>query len=134
MDRLTLQDWGIDPATFNADDAWDLSDVARSGLIPGREAGKRICLQTVQRYANRKKGCRPLGPAGPRLVLPAILQGHKHKTMKAWVELFRKKALEVEAAGSDASPRPRTEQQAKAGHKRAMANLAKEGFAAATKG
>lgn len=56
-------------------------------MMRGRR-GDGASLEVVRRYANPKRGCRPLGKAGPLLVLPAVRVGGELRTMPEWVRAF----------------------------------------------
>lgn len=76
----------IDFDTFDAGRAITLRMAIDTGKLTFR--GRKPTLALVQRWANPKRGCSPLGPTGPRIVLASVLTGRERMTMPAWVDEF----------------------------------------------
>lgn len=57
--------------------------------------GRRPSLQVVQRWANHKRGCRPIGQIGPKIILPTVLIGKERFLMPEWVEAFQRERQAV---------------------------------------
>jgi hypothetical protein len=77
-------------------------------LIRGRRG--RVNLGVLRRWTHPGLGCRPLGDAGPRIVLRAEKVGGRLWTTLAWVREFeaaRSAAAQRPAFEADVSPRRR---------------------------
>lgn len=88
----------IDLATFDASRALTLRQAIDTGRLAFR--GRKPTLSLVQRWANPKAGCRPLGPGTTQIVLPTIITGRERLAMPEWVDWFvrERSRLMVEAA------------------------------------
>lgn len=60
-------------------------------LVRGRKG--RVALDVIRRWA--KKGCRPCGPDGPLLKLPALKMSGALRTMPDWVRAFESRRQEL---------------------------------------
>jgi hypothetical protein len=101
-------------------------------MLRGR-GGADASLEVVRRWTNPVRGCRPLGPKGPTLVLPCVKIGGQLRTMPSWVEAFRAARERVTARGL--GPPPLAERPARsreAGRRRAGEVLDRAGVKAET--
>ena len=79
---------GVDVhATF--DPASSIDVITAAAMLHGRR-GRGVSLSVVRRWANAKRGQRPQGERGPRLVLPSVKVGAALAFMPQWVELFER--------------------------------------------
>src|SRR5262249_62001467 len=96
-------------------------------LLRGR-GGRSPSLETVRRWASPRRGSRPAGPNGPRLVLRAIRLGGELLMLPEWVEEFererRRLGVRTPAPGA---PRDRTDRQRRRAYERAEAELDRRG-------
>lgn len=75
------------------DDATSLDMTGARALLRGRYGS--AALEVVRRYANPRRGCRPMGPDGPMIVLPAVKSGGRLRTMRQWCEAFTRAVVEA---------------------------------------
>jgi hypothetical protein len=73
------------PEPFPLGQAIGLSEAAR--LVRGR-GGRPACVETLRRWANPKRGCRPAGKCGPKLVLKTHKLNNEILTLPQWVREF----------------------------------------------
>lgn len=88
----------FDLTTFDASKALTLRQAIDTGRLTFR--GRKPTLLLVQRWSNPRIGCKPLGPGGPCLVLPAIITGREKLTMPEWIDWFvrERSTLMIDAA------------------------------------
>ena len=79
-----MQDANLD--IFEAARAMTLREAISSGRLNIR--GRKPTLAVVQRWANPRRGCHPVGESGPQLVLPTVLTSRERLTMPEWVDWF----------------------------------------------
>lgn len=120
-----MLDLGIDPETFDLARAIDMIDAAK--LVRGR-GGRRINVQTVRRFANPKRGCKPLGSDGPWLVLPTVWHSGSRLTMPEWVAVFEAARIAAGRGAIRSRTPGRTGRQETAAQRRAKAELERQGF------
>lgn len=120
MDVIEL---GIDLDSY--DDVRSIGMREARALVRGR--GGSAALEVVRRWASPHRGCRPLGDAGPVLVLPAIKVSGQLRTMPEWVEAFERKRQELGRRRPTPTPRQRPARSREAGHRRAERSLDREG-------
>lgn len=63
-------------------------------LVRGK-GGRPPSLEGFRRFANPLRGCRPLGPGGPLIVLPTVRVAGELRTMPQWVAAFSKARAEA---------------------------------------
>lgn len=78
-------------------------------------------------------GYAPRGWTGARLKIPTILMGNARMLMPQWLEAWEAARVKMGEA-KPAPARSRTMRQATAGHRRAVAQLEREGFTVGGKG
>lgn len=83
----------IDLSTFDEQRAITLRDAIQAGYL--NVNGRRPSLQVVQRWANPKRGCRPIGLAGPAIVLPTVTMGKSRLLMPEWAQAFQRERRAV---------------------------------------
>lgn len=71
--------------------------------------GKLPAIQTVRRWANPKRGCRPAGEHGPLIVLRTVKFSGEILTMPEWVAEFE--AERVRLGTRENPPLPRTSKE-----------------------
>ncbi len=76
----------IDLATFDEAKAITLRAAANSGRLS--QKGRRPSIQMVQRWANRKRGFKPVGLNGPTIYLATVKTARELLTMPEWVDAF----------------------------------------------
>jgi hypothetical protein len=89
---------GIDTSIFVPSLSISLT-IACQYYLSGR-GGKRLNLEVCRRFANPRKGCRPLGKGGPRIVLPTVLWMGEKRTMPEWCVAFERARVK---AGAEAT-------------------------------
>jgi hypothetical protein len=62
--------------------------MAKAARLLRSRGGKAPNIETLRRWANPKKGCRPTGADGPKLFLRTVRIGNELLTMPEWVEHF----------------------------------------------
>ena len=60
----------------------------RSQFCVKGPTGQRISLDSLRRWASPKKGCHPIGPSGPVVILPLLKVGGGLLAMPQWVSWF----------------------------------------------
>lgn len=118
-------DLKIDLAGYDDARSIDLNQARR--LIRGRRGHGNV--ETVRRWANPARGCRPRGPQGPVLVLPALKISGEWRTMPEWVEAFERKRQELGRQVAT-PPAARPARSREAAHHRAEAALDRAGVKA----
>lgn len=78
---------------------------AAASLFP-RRRGRKPSVAELARWADPRKGCRPAGPCGPRIVLRTIRRRGARLTLPVWVEDFRVACLRVAALARRVGPTP----------------------------
>lgn len=63
-------------------------DAGEARALLRQRGGKPACIEVVRRYANPKRGCKPLGEAGPKIVLPSVRVAGQLRFMPQWVKAF----------------------------------------------
>lgn len=111
-------DLGID-LLAEYDDARSVGLEEARRLMRGRSGP--VALEVARRWAGR--GCRPAGPEGPVLFLPAVKISHEWRTLPEWVRAFERKRLELETCGVAPPPTARPERSRAAGHRHAERRL-----------
>jgi hypothetical protein len=109
---------------FDQDRAIDLKEARK--LLRGR--GGPASLEVVRRWTHPRHGCRPQGPDGLRVVLPAVKLAGCWFTMPSWAAAFEKarQRLGLQAARNvDFATSPA---KASAAHRRAVEQLRRDGF------
>jgi hypothetical protein len=91
-------DLGVDTSAFVPSQSISLT-IACQCYLSGR-GGKRLNLDICRRFANPRKGCRPLGKGGPRIVLPTVLWMGEKRTMPEWCVAFERARVK---AGAEAT-------------------------------
>jgi hypothetical protein len=113
------------PIPFDISEAISLNDARK--LMRGRR-GRRPSIDTVRRWASLNRGCYPLGPKGPKILLMSIKFNGEVLTHPDWVEAFERRRLQL-AFQRNAPPKgtPRTTAQRRRGHAKAMKELRDKG-------
>lgn len=88
---------------IDMDKAIGLADAAK--LMRGR-GGRAASVETLRRWANEKRGCRPQGPTGPQLVLQTIRLGGELLTTPEWVKAFEMERLRLGVRAGRTMPAP----------------------------
>lgn len=79
--------------------------VAATKLVRGRK-GKAVAVETLRRWSNPRKGCRPQGPDGPALILRTVKLNGECLTTAAWVEEFEAERARLGARPGGVRVRP----------------------------
>lgn len=125
MSTLTIVDLGpLEP--MNWDLAIDLHEACK--YLRGRKG--RLAYTVAQRFANENRGCRPLKD-GPLIILPTIAYAGKRWLMVSWAQAFQRAREELCAKRWTRADPARTPRQTASAHKRAVRDLAKDGFKSA---
>jgi hypothetical protein len=90
--------------------------------------GGLINVDTLRRWANRKRGFHPVGKEGPVLILPMLFVGTELLSMPEWVEWFLSESTRIRELHRQKLTLPRTSKQKEKDNQRALAELRKEGF------
>lgn len=118
-----LYNLGIDLRGFDGTRAITMSQARK--IIRGRKGDASV--ETVRRWASPHTGCRPAGPDGPLLVLPAVRLNGLLYTMAEWVEAFERARQELGRRPVRERVSHRTPRQRRAAHRRAEAYLDRKG-------
>lgn len=102
---------GVDLNTFDASRAITLRQAISSGKLNLR--GKMPSLPILQRWANPRCGCRPLGKDGPVLIFPTVATARLRLTMPEWVDWFVKQRVAIIVDGSKRLVIPPTDAEVK---------------------
>lgn len=94
-----------------------LSLTEASKMLRGR-GGKPAAIETIRRWANPNKGCRPAGKDGPVLILHTVRVNGELLTRREWVEAFEAERLRL-GDRQPTGPVSRTPAKRAAGHRRA---------------
>lgn len=113
----------------------DIDDFDRAKAVSLTEAAKLMCgkggkhpsVETLRRWANPERGCRPSGPDGDRIVLPTVRLGGELLTMPAWVEWFEQMRVRLGARTVIKPELPQTPGQRLRAQAQATARLDREG-------
>jgi hypothetical protein len=111
---------------FDLNDAIGLVEAAK--LVRGR-GGRRVCVDTLRRWASERRGCYPLGKAGPKVVLRTVRVNGELLTTRAWVEEFEREragAGRLQGGGPSVQP-PRERRAAQKRHEQAERDLDRMG-------
>ncbi len=99
-------------ADFQPEELLRLSQAAR--LVPGRDNGKRVYVNTLWRWCSK-------GLKGVRL--KSTMAGGHRCTTRRWLTEFFEALNGLTAAGGDSPPRPRTPGQRRKASERAVEEL-----------
>jgi hypothetical protein len=115
----------IDLNTFDQTKALTLRDAAATGKLNNK--GRKPGLSLLQRWSNPKRGRQPVGPGGPRIVLPTIITGRERLTMPEWVDWFVRQCTAVMIQANRELTVPPSQAQLEKRAEAAKARLRKQG-------
>lgn len=101
---------------------------AAAKLMRGR-GGKPPSVESVRRWANPKRGCRPRGKDGPQVLLMTIRVSNELVTLPEWVQAFEAKRAQLGLRGAQPAAPPVSDRTRQAENRRADEVLARAGIA-----